>query len=532
MSSQRDENFSGARPKASRRQSAVEDSQEIIASGDTIQEMLENFRKLNPNIPDGAYISVEAHQTEGIDGDEQLQRRFNPTDESLLASYVIQPQGEMMEALTSSERRDEETKLSVQLQHKLDILAEEQIKPPLLNLCAVDKQAKRTEPIKPHLKQIDFKSGQTHRHILYQIAENFSDLADQNRVDWHARFQEDTTKIIRNCLRRMRDEFGRPVKYEYLESGSAAEQVTAVNTRYEGLKPGEWSEHVFPTEQDIMAVLNIEDLAPPGMSYRLESAPLKPTHIKILMFPGRAPAGSLHDSLFDSPDVDFVQGVDSRGIFNLTGYDYYYNFSDLFQQAYQEYLRGDFRYHQLSCQIVKIESLPMAVSWKLTFKQLIKYSQQYRAYNPAEGVHTDEAVMDLVPSIRLPEWPESATEWLTRKRKWPSEAMVEEIRSKGILMICKMRQKGLFDVMEWRLSFSEVEVKLISDRQAPCKQHAHKIFKYIIKHMASPPRVLSSYHCKMVLLWACERLPPEYWSWENLGRCVLGKSCQSKIENK
>lgn len=507
----------GARPKtADNRPSTVANNVEIIASGSTKEEMLANISRVNQHIPEEVGITLEPHQ---MMGDEQHVHKA--PDDSMLASYTMEPEGDMIATLESTKKEDKLGVLSEQLIKKPDLKADEQQQAALQSLDA-DSVG---QPDSAKLRQIDFKSSLSHTWILKQIAENFYDLADETRVDWHKRFQEDTNKIIRNSLKRMKDEFGRPVNYEYFESGSAAEQVTAVNTKYEGLKLGEWSRHIFPTEQDIMAVLNIHDLVPPEFSYRLEPVPTKPTHIKLLLFVRTPPSGPLYDSLFDSPDLDFVQEVDPRAIPNLTGYDYFYDFSEYFQQAYQEYLKGDFRNHQLSCQITKIESLAMAVSWKLTFKQFINYSKQYKAFNPAEGIHTDEAVMDLVPAVRVPEWPQSANEWLTRDRKWPTASMVQEIKSRGILMICKMRQKGVYDVMEWRLSFSEVEVKLISDRQAPCRQHAHKIFKYIIKHMASPPHVLSSYHCKMVLLWASERIAPEYWSWENLGYCVLGTFC-------
>ena len=150
------------------------------------------------------------------------------------------------------------------------------------------------------------------------------------------------------------------------------------------------------------------------------------------------------------------------------------------------------------------------------------YPKQTNPYCVEEDRRVNESDVDLVPALHLPEWPLVAQEWVGRDRKWPGPDLVNTIVSSGIMVVCKPPRGGN-EMTDWRFSFSKAEVILLSDAELSCKQQAHRIFKYIVKHIATPPSVLNSYHCKSVTLWACERHLPSYWSWNNLAHCVLGR---------
>lgn len=128
---------------------------------------------------------------------------------------------------------------------------------------------------------------------------------------------------------------------------------------------------------------------------------------------------------------------------------------------------------------------------------------------------------DVVPAIRLPDWPAVAQEWITRNRLWPSKDTVQHIVGKGVLLVAKPPQGGN-PLTDWRLSFSEAEVELMSSKEFPCRQQAYRIFKYMVKTSLSNISVISSYHLKTILLWVSEKLPQHFWAWENLSHCYLG----------
>ena len=117
------------------------------------------------------------------------------------------------------------------------------------------------------------------------------------------------------------------------------------------------------------------------------------------------------------------------------------------------------------------------------------------SYSEQEGRMSNQNDFDIVPAIKIPIWPEHAAEWNLQERAWPSAEVVDGIISEGIMIVCKESPGGDPD-LHWRLSFSRAEVTLLSTPKLPCRQHADKIFKYIIKHVISPPTVLNSYHCK------------------------------------
>lgn len=143
-------------------------------------------------------------------------------------------------------------------------------------------------------------------------------------------------------------------------------------------------------------------------------------------------------------------------------------------------------------------------------------------YSEEEERNINQNDLDIVPSIKLPDWPKHATEWITRKRLWPCKQVINDIVSHGVMIVCKTPPSGDAD-LHWRLSFSRAEITLLSTPELPCRQHAHKIFKYIVKHAIRPAKILNSYHCKTVMLWASERTEAISWSWDRLGYMVLGK---------
>ena len=134
----------------------------------------------------------------------------------------------------------------------------------------------------------------------------------------------------------------------------------------------------------------------------------------------------------------------------------------------------------------------------------------------------DEVVMNLsydaVVIIRLAWWPKVADEWENRDRSWPDDSIIKKLTS-----CCYMIPKPLkrtdddehdSDLLDFRYTFSHIERELIS--LLSNQQHlVYFIFKSTFyKHIKSiSPERIQSYSAKTVMLWVCEKFPPNSAFW-------------------
>lgn len=351
----------------------------------------------------------------------------------------------------------------------------------------------------------DFASGRSHSSILLELLDNFTDLADTLTTEAQRDLMQDAKHI---CVHFLEDNsYGLP--FTHLETGSDAENVRAVDNSCLHMRGMSMNlKHVFAAEQDIMVIADIKHLAPDG--YLIRTVSENPCFINILLDANTTGNKGLCTAEVTDSGCR-VQGsyVSSSSYFALVNRIF---FEHTVSVAVACITRR--------CRVTEVSNHGPALM--LRFKRVSTEPDNEEIFSPAEGIANDEALIDLVPAISLPEWPVAAREWAGRCRKWPPPALVDSIVSEGVLAVHKCADGGNPDI-DWRLSFSKAEVTLISNRAFPCRQHAHRIFKYIVKHKIGPPGVLNSYHCKTILLWASERIAPELWTWERLGFCVLGR---------
>ena len=151
---------------------------------------------------------------------------------------------------------------------------------------------------------------------------------------------------------------------------------------------------------------------------------------------------------------------------------------------------------------------------------------------------------DFVLALDWNEWPISAKEWITRPRKWPDQTVVAEVVSSGVYLVPKASKYGDPE-LEWRISFSKAEKILYSCFPKPraeyvfpggrkitydhllipdasCRIECYRILKEIFKEHLSIPKILSSYHLKTIMLWACEKHSEDFWESANSAICFLG----------
>ena len=130
--------------------------------------------------------------------------------------------------------------------------------------------------------------------------------------------------------------------------------------------------------------------------------------------------------------------------------------------------------------------------------------------------------IDQVLAFPCVSWPREAKGWVTRGRRsgWPSSSLISEITADGCLVVPVPYDDSPDEETEWRFSFSWAESKLslsLTDTQRQC----YLLFKCLLQHSLSLPKVLKSYHLKNILFWACEDIPATQWTRGNLATIYL-----------
>ena len=141
-----------------------------------------------------------------------------------------------------------------------------------------------------------------------------------------------------------------------------------------------------------------------------------------------------------------------------------------------------------------------------------------------EAVDTLHKSYDYVISLRCRQWPDCASEWLTRHRRynWPSRELIEHFQTLGCFFVCVGHPNSAEADKEWRISFSLQERHLVSNFncvQLNCYIYLKLIKKYIIYRVVGE-NSLTSYHCKTCMLYMIENSPLEFWTADRFLLCV------------
>lgn len=380
-------------------------------------------------------------------------------------------------------------------------------------------------------EDIDFKSGQKDHDLLIMFLERFVQLSTKPALldDTNSDI-EFATKVVKHSME--------PMDTEMLHTGSLAEGVAATYTKPTviGLSA------VYSPESDLMTVVKIQDvLHDSDYTYKLEVVEAQPCFVIIRLSGDRTNVPDLEYAYKNSYRKFAPAAIMSTSPYKLLGSSlletghgdvispllYLEYCKELFKRTLEQawYTFEPINYGlQMKHYEVSIHGPAVKLTSTSLLSELLVYPKAESLKNPyseEEERSMGQTDLDIVPAIHFPEWPSHAQEWTTRKRLWPTKQIVQEIVNGGVMVVCKTPPNGDPE-LQWRLSFSRAEVTLLADRSLPCRQHAHKIFKYIVKHIISPPKILNSYHCKTITLWASERIDPDSWTWDRLAHIVLG----------
>ena len=148
-----------------------------------------------------------------------------------------------------------------------------------------------------------------------------------------------------------------------------------------------------------------------------------------------------------------------------------------------------------------------------------------------DDMDTSQSGVDNVFSIHCPFWPDSATEWTTRHRRftWPSPHDIKSIVDFGFHLVPVGHPRSDMNMMEWRISFSVAERTLVwsfNHVQMQCYAVMKIILKEFINPHCSPDnRVLCSYFIKTFLFWKYEETDARFWCQGNFRECIIFLLC-------
>jgi len=147
-------------------------------------------------------------------------------------------------------------------------------------------------------------------------------------------------------------------------------------------------------------------------------------------------------------------------------------------------------------------------------------------HGPARTIELKKhhTTVDGVSCVRCLWWPTQAADWPIRHRNydWPDSATVERVVSDGCDVVNvahrQCRQDEWMNSHQFRLSFSRAEIILLNSWM-PVQQIVYHMLRVFLKTEGltdiadhTGRKLISNYHIKTLMLWACELKPRSWWT--------------------
>lgn len=159
------------------------------------------------------------------------------------------------------------------------------------------------------------------------------------------------------------------------------------------------------------------------------------------------------------------------------------------------------------------------------FKMLNFPGTKIQRHGPCTSFNSQGMEYDYANGIYCQYWPKTALSWFERcqKNKWPSKIVQTEIMSNGChVMPIGSRIISDENELEWRLSFSRAELKLVysmNHTQFMCYALL-KIFSKEVLQLTVDESLVCSYFLKTVLFWEIQQNPDrDFWCPSKLVSC-------------
>ncbi|XP_069138211.1 uncharacterized protein [Argopecten irradians] len=152
-------------------------------------------------------------------------------------------------------------------------------------------------------------------------------------------------------------------------------------------------------------------------------------------------------------------------------------------------------------------------------------SVEYSHHGPAltaelcERTYNIHYSKDYVLALPHPSWPVEASPWRHRARNWPPVSVLNAVVKCGCLVVAKSHKKSK-DPREFILSFG-VASRTVAHAFNMAQFRSYKLLKYIFRfHINKVKRGMSTFHCKQIMFWTCERSPQDDWKEDNPFECL------------
>ena len=132
-----------------------------------------------------------------------------------------------------------------------------------------------------------------------------------------------------------------------------------------------------------------------------------------------------------------------------------------------------------------------------------------------------EGGVDIVPAFKAPGWPIVAQEWIGRKRKWPSQKVIDQILQEGFHLVVKAPKHGGNLECDFRISFANAEFLLSRELNEVQRECYRCLKKFHRAYLSTKPKSLVSFHLKNLFLQTVEETGTEIWTQSNRVECMM-----------
>ena len=129
--------------------------------------------------------------------------------------------------------------------------------------------------------------------------------------------------------------------------------------------------------------------------------------------------------------------------------------------------------------------------------------------------------VDIVPAFKAPGWPMVAQEWIGRKRKWPSQKVIDQILQQGFHLVVKAPKNGGNLECDFRISFANAEFLLSRELNEVQRECYRCLKKFHRAYLSTKPKSLVSFHLKNLFLQTVEETGTEIWTQSNRVECMM-----------